>query len=224
MAKVDVAAIYREVGASGAAADPDVALMMALKAGDETAFSELVERHQSRIITLIYRFVGNEAEAEDLAQEVFLRVYRTRQRYEPRATFSTWLYRIAANMSLNALRSRSRRRNINVPLTYDAQETQEGQTSAHVEDLKARPPSARIEDEELRGQIREAIDQLPESQKVAVILNKYEGMSYDDIGSIMGCSVMAVKSLLARARSNLHDRLEHYIATGRVRRNTSPTQ
>ena len=221
MAKVSAATTYEAIGARGAALDPDVALMLALKQGDDSAFTELVHRHQSRVITLIYRFVSNEAEAEDLAQEVFLRVYRTRERYQPKARFSTWLYRIAANISLNALRSRSRRRAINVPLTYDSDETQEGQTSEHVEDHRLPAPAARMEHAEVRDQIRTAVDQLPESQKVAVVLNKYESMSYEDIAAVMGCSTMAVKSLLARARSNLRDRLEYYVETGRVRRSVA---
>jgi len=218
MARPSTAASYELIGARGAAVDPDVALMMTLKEGDDSAFAELVARHQARIITLIYRFVGNEAEAEDLAQEVFLRIYRTRERYQPKARFSTWLYRIAANISLNALRSRSRRRSISVPLTYDSEETQEGRTSQRVEDHRGSTPGERLDRAELREQIRDAIDQLPESQKVAVVLNKYEDMSYDDIASVMGCSTMAVKSLLARARSNLRERLDHYVATGRIRR------
>lgn len=221
MARSSAAANYELIGARGAAVDPDVALMMALKEGDDSAFAELVERHQSRILTLIYRFVSNEAEAEDLAQEVFLRVYRTRHRYEPKARFSTWLYRIAANISLNALRSRSRRRNISVPLAADNDETQEGRSSQRVEDHRIAAPGARLDSAEMRGQIREAIDALPENQKVAVILNKYEDMSYDDIASVMGCSTMAVKSLLARARNNLRERLEYYVETGRIRRNVA---
>ena len=218
MAKASAAVSYEVIGARGAAVDPDVALMLTLKAGDESAFTELVHRHQARVITLIYRFVGNEAEAEDLAQEVFLRVYRTRERYQPKARFSTWLYRIAANISLNALRSRSRRRSISVPLACDSEETQEGKTSEHVADHRLLTPGARMEHSEVREQIRGAVDQLPESQKVAVILNKYEEMSYEDIAAVMGCSTMAVKSLLARARSNLREKLQYYVETGRVRR------
>jgi RNA polymerase sigma-70 factor, ECF subfamily len=214
-------AAYQALGLSGAAVDPDVALMMALKAGDQAAFSDLISRHQARVITLIFRFVGNEAEAEDLAQEVFLRVYRTRDRYEPRARFSTWLYRIATNVSLNALRSRSRRHTISLPLAADGQETQEGPTAAQIEDTRLPPPNARLEDQELHAQVRQAIDLLPDNQKVAVILNKYENMNYDDIGATMGCSVMAVKSLLARARSNLRQHLEHYVRTGRLRQSVS---
>jgi RNA polymerase sigma-70 factor, ECF subfamily len=217
MAKVSAAVSYEAIGARGAALDPDVALMLSLKAGDDSAFTELVHRHQARVISLAYRFVGNEAEAEDLAQEVFLRVYRTRERYEPRARFSTWLYRIAANISLNALRSRARRRAINVPLAFDSDETQEGQASQHVQDHRLAQPGAHIERVEVRDQIRRAVDQLPDSQKVAVVLNKYEGLSYDDIASVMGCSTMAVKSLLARARTNLREKLEYYVETGRIR-------
>jgi len=217
MSRGPAAGGYEAIGVRGAAVDPDVALMMALQRGDESAFAELVTRHQTRIISLIYRFVGNEAEAEDLAQEVFLRVYRTRHRYQPKARFSTWLYRIAANISLNALRNSHRRRGISVPLAYDSEETQEGRTSEHVEDRRGAPPGARVETDELRCQVRQAVGHLPESQRVAVILNKYEGLSYEEIAAVMNCSTMAVKSLLARARANLRERLEHYLKTGRLR-------
>ncbi len=217
MGKPASAATYEALGLQGAAVDPDVALMLALKKGDESAFTELVHRHQQRVTALIYRFVADDAEAEDLAQEVFLRVYRTRHRYQPRARFSTWLYRIAANMSLNALRSRSRRSSINVPLTFDSEETQEGKTSEYVADTRSARPSEGMETSEVRRRVRKAIDRLPENQKVAVILNKFENMSYEDIAAVMGCSTMAVKSLLARARTNLRDHLSYYVRTGRVR-------
>ena len=217
MAKPASATTYEALGLQGAAVDPDVALMLALKEGDESAFTELVHRHQQRVTSLIYRFVADDAEAEDLAQEVFLRVYRTRHRYQPRARFSTWLYRIAANMSLNALRSRSRRSSINVPLTFDSEDTQEGKTSEYVADPRSARPSEGMETSEVRQRVRKAIDKLPENQKVAVILNKFENMSYEDIAGVMGCSTMAVKSLLARARTNLRDHLNYYVRTGRVR-------
>ncbi len=218
MAKASAAvAAYQALGLSGAAVDPDVALMMALKSGDQSAFAHLVARHQARVVALIYRFVGNEAEAEDLAQEVFLRVFRTRDRYEPRARFSTWLYRIASNVSLNSLRSRSRRHTVSMPLAGEGQDSHEGQTATQIEDLRLPRPAAQLEGDELRAQVRLAIDQLPENQKVAVILNKYENMNYDDIGATMGCSPLAVKSLLARARINLRQRLEHYVHTGNLR-------
>ncbi len=217
MARTSAAATYEAIGVQGASVDPDVALMLALKDGNEAAFAELIGRHQVRVVSLIYRFVGDEAEAEDLAQEVFLRVYRMRDRYRPKARFSTWIYRIAANVSLNALRARSRRRCVSMPMTFDNAETQEGQTSSHVEDHRVDMPYAPMENRELRDQVHQAINQLPETQKVAVILNKYEGMSYDEIAAIMGCSMMAVKSLLARARNNLREQLEFYMQTGRVR-------
>ena len=221
MAKPLAAAISKVLPLTDSAADPDIALMLALKNGDDSVFAELVSRHQARVFALVYRFVANEAEADDLAQEVFLRVYRTRHRYQPKARFSTWLYRIAVNVSLNALRSRTRRHTINMPLLADSQDSQDDRTTAPVIDYRAGQPNQRIEDEELRDQVRAAVEQLPDNQKVAVILNKYEGMSYEDTASLMNCSVMAVKSLLARARNNLRDRLEFYLETGRVRRSVS---
>jgi RNA polymerase sigma-70 factor (ECF subfamily) len=187
--------------------------MMALKQGDDSAFAELLARHQARVITLIYRFVGNEAEAEDLAQEVFLRIYRARKTYKPTAKFSTWMFRITANVSLNALRSRANRKD---DVSID-QVTDFGDGPRAMPDPDTKMPDHDLHQEELQQKVREAIAELPEKQQVAVALNKYEGMSYAEIADTIGCSTMAVKSLLARARDNLKDHLLLYIRTGRGR-------
>jgi len=208
-----VAGSFEHAGRRGAAADYDVALMLAFQRGNELAFQELVERNHARVIGLIYRFIGDAADAEDLAQEVFLRIYRARQTYKPTAKFSTWMFRITANVSLNALRSRANRRD-DVSIDQMA-ETQDGPRA--MPDPETRMPDQRLHQGELQDKVRQAIGTLPEKQQIAVVLNKYEGMSYADIARTIGCSTMAVKSLLARARDNLKDRLLLYLRTGRSR-------
>ena len=192
----------------GKVRDADAELMLAFQKGEELAFQELVERHHARLIRLIGRFVGDAAEAEDLAQEVFLRIYRARRTYRPTAKFSTWTFRIAINVSLNALRARASRR--------DSISTEQ-LAPAH-EDSRRAPrdpaPDAPLERSELERTVREAVAKLPARQQVAVVLSKYEGMSYANIARTLGTSTMAVKSLLARARENLKDRLLVCLRTG----------
>jgi len=207
------AGTYEQAGRRGAAADYDVALMLTFQKGDELAFQELVERNHSRVIGLIYRFISDSTDAEDLAQEVFLRIYRARKTYKPTAKFSTWMFRITANVSLNALRSRANRRDdVSIDQVSDF-----GDGPRAMPDPDCAMPDVRLHQQELQGKVQDAIQALPEKQQIAVILNKYEGMSYADIARTIGCSTMAVKSLLARARDNLKDRLLLYIRTGRGR-------
>jgi RNA polymerase sigma-70 factor, ECF subfamily len=206
-----VAGAFESQGRRGAAADYDVSLMLAFQKGDEKSFQELVERNHARVIGLVHRFVGDSNDAEDLAQEVFLRIYRARASYIPTARFSTWMFRITANVSLNALRSRATRRD-DVSIGQICDET-EGQ--AAMPDPDTVMPDENLHQQELRDKVQEAIHMLPEKQQIAVVLNKYEGMSYADIARTIGCSTMAVKSLLARARDNLKDRLILYLKTGR---------
>jgi RNA polymerase sigma-70 factor (ECF subfamily) len=193
--------------------DYDAQLMLAFQRGDELAFQELIERNHSRVIGLAYRFVGSRAEAEDLAQEVFLRIYRARHTYRPTAKFSTWMFRIAANVSLNALRDRANRRD-DVSMEQLAGEEKGPVTVA---DPETPSPEHRMGQLEFRRKVQEAIGELPEKERIAVVLNKYEGFSYADIARTLGCSTMAVKSLLARARENLKERLLLYVRTGRDR-------
>lgn len=201
--KIDAAGLTR-----WAREDEDVKLMLRFQAGEQAAFDQLVERNAAKIHTLIYRFLGDPGQVEDLTQEVFLRVYRTAARYQPTAKFSTWLYRIAANLSFNVLRSKRRGQ----PLQLDIAYSEDGEPFFRdVKDERLTPPHERLDAEELRGKVAEAIDQLPENQKVAIILNKYEQKSYEDIASILNCSTMAVKSLLSRARSNLRQSLLKYV-------------
>ena len=188
--------------------DDDVKLMLRFQKGEHEAFVELVNRNAPKVNTLIYRFLGDPGQVEDLTQEVFLRVYRTARRYTPTAKFSTWLYRIAANLSFNVLRAKRRGQ----PMQLDTAHSEDGEPFYRdVPDERLMPPHDRLDAEELRGKVAEAINQLPENQKVAIILNKYEHKSYDDVAAILNCSTMAVKSLLSRARSNLRQSLMRYV-------------
>lgn len=214
MAKaVAATASARESVRRRAAKDYDVQLMLAFQQGDELAFQELIERNHSRVIGLAYRFVANSADAEDIAQEVFLRIYKARKSYKPTAKFTTWMFRIAANVSLNHIRSRSNRKD-DVSFQQLAKDHDGPRTFP---DHEAEAPDHDIQQDELQDKVQEAIRQLPEKQQVAVVLNKYEGMSYADIAQTLGCSTMAVKSLLARARENLKSELLLYLRTGRER-------
>ena len=188
--------------------DEDVKLMLRFQQGEKAAFEELVRRNAPKVNTLIYRFLGDPGQVEDLTQEVFLRVYRTSQRYQPMAKFSTWLYRIAANLSFNVLRAKRRGQPVQLEIAY----SEDGEPFYRdVPDGRHVPPHDHLDAEELRTKVAEAIDQLPENQKVAIILNKYEQKSYEDIAAILDCSTMAVKSLLSRARSNLRTALMRYV-------------
>ena len=162
--------------------DPDIRLMLKVRADDREAFAELVERFQHRLVGIMNHLVGHSQEAEDLAQEVFLRVYKTRHRYSPKAKFSTWLFTIANNLALNVAAD------------------------------DAPPPNHRLQQEELAGVIRKALEDLNERQRVAVVLNKFEDMGYGEIADVMGLSAKAVKSLLSRARTKLREALRSYIA------------
>lgn len=194
-------------------ADPDVRLMLEVRDGNAAAFEELMLRYQNRLVTVLEHLVGKRGQAEDLAQDVFLRVYRARQSYRPESKFSTWLFTIANNVAANSLRSRSRRREVNVapaesgshePLTME-------QLAVAASGLM---PARQLDKAELRKIVKVAIDSLNERQRMALLLNKFEGMSYDDIATTMEMSPKAIKSLLSRARENLRQALEPYFDRG----------
>lgn len=177
--------------------DPDAALMLSVKKGDLRAFEELMGRHQKTVFNLAYRYVGNAAEAEDLAQEVFLKIYQARFQYKPVAKFKTWMYRIAVNTCLNAIR-------------------QKRPTGAlPEEDLLHGHPSAgpvhQVNKKELEAAVRLAMQTLPENQRMAVILTQFEDQSYDQAAEAIGVSVSAVKSLIVRAKENLAQQLGRWL-------------
>jgi RNA polymerase sigma-70 factor (ECF subfamily) len=190
--------------------DPDIRLMLRVRADDQAAFAELVGRYQHRLVAVMHHLVGNADEAEDLAQEVFLRVYRTRHRYTPRAKFSTWLYTIANNLALNSLRDRKRKPS--VPLDAHAPANSSGNWSTDsLVAARDAPPTHNLQQRELADVIRAALDELNDRQRVAVVLNKFEDMGYAEIADVMGLTPKAVKSLLSRARGKLRERLQPYI-------------
>ncbi|HJS07914.1 MAG TPA: sigma-70 family RNA polymerase sigma factor [Pirellulales bacterium] len=197
--------------------DPDVRLMLAVRDDDGSAFEELMRRYQDRLITVLDHLVGNRDQAEDLAQDVFLRIYRSRKSYVPGAKFSTWLFTIANNVASNARRSRSRRKEVNLDLRPATT------TGIHSIDELAQAasglmPTRQIDKAEMRDIVRSAISTLNERQRLAVLLSKFESMSYEDIAETMEMSPQAVKSLLSRARTNLREVLEPYLQTGAVKK------
>jgi RNA polymerase sigma-70 factor (ECF subfamily) len=179
----------------------DEELMAATAQGDENPFELLVNRHQSRILNLAYRFVGNRTQARDLAQEVFIRVWQAAPRYKPQAKFTTWVYRITANLCLNELKSFGKKK-----LIFGESLVEEGQTP---NEESNRAPSAEdiLLAEERNRQISHALRSLPENQRMALILKRYDNLSYHEIAKIMDCSVSAVESLLVRAKRNLQEKL-----------------
>jgi len=189
--------------------DPDIRLMLRVRDDDATAFAELVELYQHRLVTVMHHLVGNKEEAEDLAQEVFLRVYRTRKKYRPRAKFSTWLFTIANTLALNALRSRQRKPV--VPLNVRDSGPLGPRPAEQLVRDRHNQPGDRLQQQELAAIVQEALEGLNERQRAAVVLNKFEDMNYAEIAEVMGLTTKAVKSLLSRARENLRLALKQYI-------------
>jgi RNA polymerase sigma-70 factor (ECF subfamily) len=198
-----------ETSAQYALRDPDIRLMLRVRDDEPAAFEELVERYQRRLVGVMTHLVGNPEEAEDLAQEVFLRIYRSRAKYRPRSKFSTWLFTIANNLALNSLRSR--RRKPVVPLNARDSGPLGPRPAEQLVCDEGTGPSQKIEKKELAGVIRRALEGLNERQRMAVVLNKFEDMNYAEIAEVMGLTTKAVKSLLSRARMNLRDALAQYI-------------
>jgi RNA polymerase sigma-70 factor (ECF subfamily) len=191
-----------------ASSESDVALMLRIKDGDETAFRELVERHQRAVLNVIYRSLGDAWEAEDLAQRVFVQVYRSAPRYKPAAKFTTWLFTIVHNTVLNEHRRRARHAAESLEAMAEPGDPEE--TARQVADANAVNPSDEAAHRELQDRIQEAIGRLPDPQRTAVILCRFEGLSYEEIAQVLHCTVAAVKSLLHRARQTLKDELKGY--------------
>jgi RNA polymerase sigma-70 factor, ECF subfamily len=177
----------------------DVQLMLDVKAGDDASFDFLLQKYRSPLVNFLYRMVRDTATAEDLAQEVFLRVYRARKQYTPSAKFTTWLFRIATNLALNSLRdTRYQKMAVSLDAPVD------GEDSAPME-LPAREQRVdqRLIEQDRASVIRRAVWSLPEKQRAAVLLHKYEEMDYSEIAKILECSESALKSLLFRAYESL---------------------
>ena len=191
--------------------DPDAALMLRVKRGDRRAFEALVDKYQRPILNLIYRTVGDAAEAEDLAQSTFVQVFRSAHRYRDSAKFSSWLYTIARNLCLNELRRRSRHPADSLDATHPENEDQ----PLHpLPDGRGTSPPDALLHQELEAKIQEALNALPPNQRIAVALCRQEDLSYEDIAQVLGCSVSATKSLIHRGRETLKQRLKPYLRTG----------
>lgn len=183
-------------------ATTDVELMLGVKAGDEACFERLLAKYRTPLVSFLYRMVRNQATAEDLAQEAFLRVFRARKDYVPGAKFTTWLFRIATNLALNSLRdSRRHLRDLSVD-----QADEDHGPALDLIDPSVEIEEALVERERVK-RIWAAIEALPEKQRVAVLLHKYQDLGYDEIARILGCSESALKSLLFRAYETLRVRL-----------------
>lgn len=193
-------------------ADPDVRLMLQVRDDDAQAFEELMLRYQSRVVSLLAHMVGQRDLAEDLAQDVFLRVYRARKRYVPGAKFSTWLFTIAGNVASNALRSLSRRKEVSIAPRSGDSAPHSLETAAVA--ASGLMPARQLEKSELCEAVQQAIGSLNERQRMAVLLAKFEHFSYAEIAEVMEMSPQAIKSLLSRARTNLRDVLEPYLERG----------
>jgi RNA polymerase sigma-70 factor (ECF subfamily) len=193
--------------AAAATLDYDAELMLRVKEGDGTSFGVLLEKHRASVIHFVYRLVQEQAVAEELAQEVFLRVYRSRSSYAPTAKFKTWLFRIATHLALNWLRDERHARG--------QERLDDGPADLPARQISDRRPSVEQEmvREVKREEIRRAVAALPEKQRAAVLMHKYEEMEYTQIAKVLGCSDSAVKSLLFRAYETLRARLAHMEAT-----------
>jgi RNA polymerase sigma-70 factor (ECF subfamily) len=186
-----------------AALDYDAELMLRVKEGDGASFGLLLEKYRSSVVNFLFRMVQNHAVAEELAQEVFLRVYRSRTSYEPTAKFTTWLFRIATHLALNSLRDGKNER-MQDRLDDDSSELPARQIS----DRRPSVEQSMVFEAKLE-EVRRAISMLPEKQRAAVLMHKYEEMEYSQIAKVLSCSESAVKSLLFRAYETLRARLAH---------------
>jgi RNA polymerase sigma-70 factor, ECF subfamily len=193
---------------NSAGTDPDVEAMLRVKAGDESAFGFLIQKYRRPMVGFMFRFCHNPAAAEELAQEVFLRVYRSRTSYEPSAKFTTWLYRIATNLAVNHARDTRHERPENT-VRLDEQDEETGTTP----DLADETPGAeaRLLKRERLAAIRSRVNALPERQRVAVIMHKYQEMDYREIATVLKLSESATKSLLFRAYETLREQLKEFV-------------
>ncbi|MDE0938112.1 MAG: sigma-70 family RNA polymerase sigma factor [Mariniblastus sp.] len=197
--------------------DPDVRLMLQVREGSAAAFEALVEKHQKRLVMVLEHLVSDRTQAEDLAQDVFLRVYRARERYVPTAKFSTWLYTITHNVASNSIRKSSRRKEINL-VTSPSGSMPVRPLDTMAKDKSNLMPTRLADQKEMEMVIREAIQSLGPRQRMAMLLSKYEGMSYNEIAESMELTTQAVKSLLSRARGNLKEALAPYLSSGKSSR------
>jgi len=185
-----------------AALEQDAQLMLRVGEGDDTSFALLLERHRGPVVHFLYRMVQNQAVSEELAQEVFLRVYRSRSTYEPTAKFTTWLFRIATHVALNSIRDGKKEKG------HESLDVEIEGMERQVADRQPTVEQEMVQNVKLR-EVRQAIEVLPAKQRAAVLMHKYEGLDYAQIAAVLSCSESAVKSLLFRAYESLRGRLAH---------------
>jgi RNA polymerase sigma-70 factor (ECF subfamily) len=191
--------------------------MLDVKSGDDSSFELLLRKYRTPVVNFLYRMVRDTAAAEDLAQEVFLRVYRARGQYLPTAKFTTWMFRIATNLALNALRD-GRYRQQEVSIDRAAFDSVDRESEPPALEIPDRQPSIELEliRRDRAEQVRRAVEALPEKQRAAVLLHKYQEMDYDEIAGVLGCSESALKSLLFRAYETLRVELAPLVEAAQV--------
>ena len=182
----------------------DVRLMRLIAGGDTTAFEQLIERHQTLVAGTVARMLGSNSDVEDIAQQVFIRVWKSAGRYVARAKFTTWLLKITRNLVFNEMRRAKRHPHLPVQIDPEAEEMP-------LKDEAMATPAANLLQAELQGEIEKAIMLLPDTQRMALVLRRYEELSYEEIADVLDLSVPAVKSLLFRARTELRERLKGYL-------------
>jgi len=190
--------------------DPDASLMLKFEGGDISSFEKLVIKYKENITNMIYQFIGDKEEAEDLAIEVFLRVYQARGKYKPRAKFATWLYKIATNLCLDEIRKKTKLHTVSLSKSIPTEGGKEEELIEKIADPSPSPQKI-LEEREKNALVREAINSLPARQRIATILRIYEGLSYKEISKILGCSVKSIERLLYRARVNLKEKFTPYL-------------
>lgn len=190
--------------------DPDAALMLRVQRGDLAAFELLVERYRQPVMNFATRLVQDSTEAEDLAQAVFVQVYKSAERYETSAKFTTWLFTITRNLCLNEIRRRSR----HPTETLDALPGDDDHPPRQFEERKTTSPPDALLHGELNDKVEQAIAALPENQRAALLLCQQDELSYEEIAKVVGCSLSATKSLIHRARETLKQQLKPYLHTG----------
>jgi RNA polymerase sigma-70 factor (ECF subfamily) len=191
--------------------DPDAVLMLRVKRGDRAAFAALAGKYRQPLFNFVFRTLRDETETEDVAQNTFLQVWKSRARYRRTAKFSTWLFTIARNLCLNEIRRRSRHPAESLEETHAEHDDQ---PSRQYEDRKVFLPTENVLHSELAKKIEEALAELPENQRTAILLCRQDEVSYEEIAEILGCSLSATKSLIHRGRETLKEKLKPYLQTG----------
>jgi RNA polymerase sigma-70 factor (ECF subfamily) len=203
--------VFAKLAMMSAEIDPDAALMLRVTQGDTGAFALLVDQYKQPVINFAHRMLRDTAEAEDVAQMVFVQVFKSAHRYHVASKFSTWLFTIARNLCLNEIRRRARHPLESMDATHPAQE---GQPARQFEDMKTASPPESLLHGELEEKIEEALARLPENQRIGILLWQQGELSYEAIARVLGCSVSATKSTIHRGRETLKQQLKPYLQTG----------